>query len=236
MSIRFLHRVKSRLKRMLPKPVYLEGADHWNDVGPNQFEYLKQKGLRPEHYLLEIPCGSFRAGRFLVDYLDKGHYYGADGSASSIDAGIKHVLQPKGLMAKEPAIKVLRLTPEGTDFHALFGRAFDYIWVHALFDHIPHDTIRRCLRDFAEVLQPNGRIYATIFLNPHGDEFQEPMVRPRDGRMEGAVVTFPDREYWHHTVSFFEDAVAAIPSLALEGCFFDYPHPLGLRMLSFRKR
>jgi hypothetical protein len=40
---------------------------HWHDVGRLQFETLVGLGLRPEHTLLDMPCGSFRAGRFFAE-------------------------------------------------------------------------------------------------------------------------------------------------------------------------
>jgi hypothetical protein len=49
-------------------------------------------------------------------------------------------------------------------------------------------------------------------------------------------VTHPDREYWHHTLDFFQDIVTAIPQFDLDACLFDYSHPLGLRLLRFCKR
>ncbi len=80
-----------------------------------------------------------------------------------------------------------------------------------------------------------GRLYATIFLNPHGPDFLEPIIHPRNGSLQGAIVTFPDREYWHHTLEFFEGIVNEIPELQLDACLYDYPHPLGLRVLRFIK-
>ena len=217
---------------------WLEGQDHnhWDEVGRAQYDYLVCHGLKPSHTLLDLPCGSFRAGRFLIDYLDSGKYFGVDASQKAVDSGRERVLEPKGLLQKTPTIKVSRLTEQHQDFGALLGcRAFDYVWVHALFDHIPHDVIRTSLLDMADVVKPGGRIFATIFLNPHGPEFREPMIRPRHGSIQDGVVTFPDREYWHHTVDFFRDCIRGHPTLRLDGCFFDYEHPLGLRMLRFTR-
>ncbi len=213
-----------------------EGIDHWDEVGRAQFDYLCKEGLQPHHYMLDVPCGSFRAGRFFIDYLSEGHYFGADREQKHIDIGIDQVLTSQGLLAKRPDIRTLEFTADAKDLAKLFGRRFDFIWVHALFDHIPHDVIRYCLRDLSAILEPGARLYATIFLNPHGPQFLEPMVRPRNGSLERAVVTFPDREFWHHTLDFFEQAVRECPGLKLDACLYDYPHPLGLRMLRFVKQ
>src|SRR5881275_1842689 len=67
---------------------------HWDDVGRLQFETLVALGLRPEHRLLDMPCGSFRAGRFFADYLEPGNYIGVDADAELIDAGRKQLGRP----------------------------------------------------------------------------------------------------------------------------------------------
>jgi D-alanyl-lipoteichoic acid acyltransferase DltB (MBOAT superfamily) len=46
----------------------------WDVMGKLQFDFLKANGLMPEHSFLDIACGSFRAGRFLIDYLECGNY------------------------------------------------------------------------------------------------------------------------------------------------------------------
>jgi SAM-dependent methyltransferase len=214
----------------------LEGGDHWEDVGRLQFEFLLREGLRPEHYVLDVACGSFRSGRFLIDYLAPGHYFAFDRDRQHLNAGMKHVLKPSGLLKKRPQVRVLELTDGPTGLaDVLDYAAFDYVWAHALFDHIPPAMIRRCLREFAAVLAPGGRCYATIFLNRQGAGFLGPLVWPRNGSYERAVVTYPDREYWHHTLNFFEEAVADIHDFELEACLTDYPHPLGLSMLRFTR-
>jgi len=185
--------------------------------------------LRPEHYLLDVACGSFRAGRFFIEYLLPSHYYGFDGDCELIKQGIKHVLKPAGLLAKKPVIHCIKLTPEPLDFMKLFKRKFDYIWIHALFDHIPPDVVRATLIGLSKVLASTGYIYATIFLNPD-PSYTGSILHLRDGSIEGAVVSYPDREYYHYTLEFFK----AIDCLVIESCIDNYPHPLGLKMLKLK--
>jgi SAM-dependent methyltransferase len=218
---------RNRLRRST-----LKESTNWEDVGRMQFEFLLREGLQPHHHLLDIGCGSFRGGRFVIDYLQEGHYFGIDREAQHLEAGMKHVLKPANLTAKKPNIRVVELSAEPKDFREMLGHSrFDYIWIHAVFDHIPPDCIQRSLYDLAKVLGIPGRMYATFFLNPHGPEFREPIIHPRNGSLKGAVVTYPDREYWHHTIEFFEGVVSGIPGLKLDACLYDYPHPLGLRVL-----
>ena len=229
--------LRDAVAKLRANPRFLEGADHWDDVGPTQFAYLKKEGLLPSHHLLDVACGSFRSGRFFIEYLDPGHYCGIDQSEYAIRMGIRHVLRPMHLTIKHPRLYRAALSTESLRPVQLFGGTrFDFIWAHALYDHIDHDTIQQSLRDFADVLVPGGRLFATIFLNSHGEDFQEPIRWARNGDVEKGVTTYPDKEYWHHTVGFFQKATAAVPSLDFLGCFEDYRHPLGLSMLKFRRR
>ncbi|MBI4770996.1 MAG: hypothetical protein HY784_11465 [Chloroflexi bacterium] len=109
------------------------------------------------------------------------------------------------------------------------------IWAHALFDHIPPETIRATLIGLAPLLAPTGSLYATIFLNPHGPDFREPIFHQRDGKDEGGIVTYPDKEYWHHTLAFFQNVGEYAAGLRFAECLQNYRHPLGLKVLRFQR-
>jgi len=69
----------------------------WNEIGTLQFEYLKSKGLKPAHKLLDVGCGSLRGGVHFVSYLNSHNYYGFDLNASLIEAGINIEIANLGL-------------------------------------------------------------------------------------------------------------------------------------------
>ena len=55
------------------------GPTHQYDlIGAAQFALLYALGLREHHRLLDIGCGSLRAGRMLISYLAPGGYTGVD--------------------------------------------------------------------------------------------------------------------------------------------------------------
>lgn len=230
--LRFFTFIKQLLDRKIA--AQLEGGYAW-EIGRIQFDYLLKEGLNPEHKLLDLPCGSFRAGHLLINYLSEHNYYGIDGSKKNIDNGIKYVLTPAKLILKHPSVYVVKLCSEPVNFLDITKTKFDYIWCHALFDHIPHQTIKQLLADLSKIMLPQSYLYATIFLNPHGPAFMEPIIRPWNDSFKKAVVTFPDKEYYHHTLQFFEETISEIPELKLEDCLLDYPHPLGLRILKFKR-
>lgn len=56
----------------------------WNEVGDLWIRVLVDQGLPPEHYLLNVNCGSLRSVQYL-GYLDEGHHYGVDPAIQHID-------------------------------------------------------------------------------------------------------------------------------------------------------
>ena len=78
----------------------------WDEMGQTQLDFLVSQGLTPEQRFLDVGCGSFRAGRFLVRHLDPGNYYGIDISADVIETGYRVELDddaPGPVAAGEPA-------------------------------------------------------------------------------------------------------------------------------------
>lgn len=57
---------------------YVGPADQYDLIGAAQFALLYALGLREYHRLLDIGCGSLRAGRMLISYLNSGGYTGVE--------------------------------------------------------------------------------------------------------------------------------------------------------------
>src|SRR5581483_9942228 len=66
--------------------------DRYDFMGASQFGLLFTMGLRDYHTLLDFGCGSLRAGRLLIPYLRRGHYYGIDPNRWLVEDGIKREL------------------------------------------------------------------------------------------------------------------------------------------------
>src|SRR5579859_2289209 len=74
------------------------GDDHYRAyVGPPRdydlisaitFNLLTSAGLRQQHRLLDIGCGSLRSGRLFIPYLDAGNYVGVEPNAWLVQDGI----------------------------------------------------------------------------------------------------------------------------------------------------
>ncbi|SRR6266545_34633 len=128
----------------------------WEPIGRRQFEFLVEQGLQPHHHLVDIGCGSLRAGVHFVRYLEAGHYHGLDIDPRLIAGGWKE-LRAEGLVDREPVLLVddaFRL--------ARFGRQFDLALAQSVFTHLPVNPIVRCLREVEKALVPGGRFFATF--------------------------------------------------------------------------
>ena len=81
-----------------------------------------------------------------------------------------------------------------------------------------------------EAATATPRFFATFFLT---DTPEEPKRWLRYGSDEGAIVTFPDKEYWHHSRPFVEDAASDAGARVV--AWHDYEHPLGLTLVEFER-
>ncbi|UCM91825.1 class I SAM-dependent methyltransferase [Streptomyces marincola] len=136
----------------------------WRALGEMQFTYLTAHGLRPEHRMLDIGCGNLRAGRWFIDYLGPGAYYGIDISPDIL-VSAKHTLVAYGLQDKVPHLTPTRdLT---LDF--LPDAYFDVVHAHSVFSHSPLSVIDECLAHVGRVMAP-GAFFDFTFDRTEGRE------------------------------------------------------------------
>lgn len=197
----------------------------WDTVGPLQYNYLLKEELKPEHKLLDVCCGSFRVGRFLINYLEKNNYFGFDANSQLIDAGIKNVLsQLDNLNEKidfSTQIKTLRIDDNLIDYANIYDK-MDYIWIHAVADHIQPEIFLKHLCEMSKIMHNSTKMYVTIFL----DEDDVEVIS------RGWGTTFKNKEYWHHTINSIEKNIGNV--LELKEVDKNYNHPLGLVMLKLQ--
>lgn|GEM_PF-2242926 len=159
----------------------------WDELGPFQLEALIGIGLEPHHRLLDAGCGSLRAGRHIVDYLDPGHYFGTDLNESLLDAGWANELTPDQ-QARLPRSNLA--TASVTD-PVPFSETFDYALAFSLFSHLPGPICEDGLARVARSLRPGGVFMATFFLTD-GD-----INTPREQTYR--IHSYPDRDPFHFT-------------------------------------
>lgn len=170
-------------------------------ISAMQFNLLTFLGLREYHCLLDIGCGSLRAGRLFIPYLLPQHYYGIEPESWLVEEGIRNELGQELIQIKKPTF----LYDFNFDLKA-FKQNFDYIVAQSIFSHASDTQIRKCLQEVAGCLKPEG-IFVATFIEGNEDYTGSTWVYP------GCV------EYTEN----FMKTVANEVNLNFE--IIDWPHP-----------
>lgn len=165
----------------------------WEEIGRLQFDFLLKEGLKPEHYFLDVGCGSLRGGAHFIAYLKPGHYFGIDKDKRLLEAGKDIELKRYKIENKNSHL----LKMDDFAFESL-NQKFDYALAQSLFTHLPLNSIIRCIVNVDKVLVKGGRFYATFVENPKGKSNLEP-IRHQDGAM-----TYFDKDVFHYDFKTFE--------------------------------
>ncbi|MDH3520354.1 MAG: class I SAM-dependent methyltransferase, partial [Myxococcales bacterium] len=123
-----------------------------------QIEFLEREGLRPQHQLLDIGCGTLRGGIPLIAYLEKGHYTGVDVREEALAEGRKE-LRGAGLCEKEP--RLLAVNDLGS---LALAQKFDVVWAFSVFFHMDDAILESCMAFVARHLTDTGALYANVNL------------------------------------------------------------------------
>lgn len=197
-------------------------VEEWEQHGQAQFDYLKSKGLKPQHTFLDIGCGPLRGGIQFIRYLDAGNYYGVEKNAEVLETARDVELPRYGLVDKQPRLRA----DESFDFQA-FGQDFDFAWAQSVFTHLPVNSIVRCLMNVEQVLKPGGKFFATFYENERGKRNLEPI------RQSPQVVSYFDQDSYHYDVGTFE-WICAGTSLGVE-YLGGWNNPRNQKVLLFKK-
>lgn len=132
--------------------------DYFDYASAIQFNLLTTLGLREHHKILDIGCGSLRAGRLLIPYLRPGHYFGLEPHDWLIQEGISQELGQSAIDLKRPNFS------HDTDFTlTTFGEKFDFLIAQSIFSHTPQSQMRRCFAEASKVMTPDSIFVASFF-------------------------------------------------------------------------
>lgn len=177
------------------------GPLHLYDVvGAMQFCRLIELGLRDTHKLLDVGCGSLRAGRLFIAYLLPHGYCGIEPVADRVLAGLRAEVGEGILAVKHPRFLYI------DDFDAgPFRTKFDYALCHSVFTHVCANSVGLCLKHVAQVLKPDGTLAATYVVGKQIHKDDSPgylgMTHYPHERIEelaDAATLTVERQDWSH--------------------------------------
>ncbi len=147
-------------------------SETYDLISATQFNLLTFLDLREDHYLLDIGCGSLRAGKLFIPFLLPGRYHGIEPEQWLIDEGIRNELGKDMLGVKKPVFN-----NDDNFTLSVFEKKFDYILAHSIFSHASERQISRCLSEARKVMRPTSLFIATFAKgddNYSGDEWVYP--------------------------------------------------------------
>lgn len=195
----------------------------WEELGSLQLEFLKSQGLLPEHRLIDIGAGSFRAGVKIIPYLNSGHYFATDASLALLEAGYREEIVKAGLASRFPSWNYV----VNRDFSlANFGQIFNFGIAQSVFTHMPISRLADCLNAIAPCFLVGGVFFVTVFLVSEADE--EKSVQ----QAAGGIITSAFRDPFHTTPTALHLVTAQAPGWR---CVIigDWGHPRNQKMASF---
>ena len=196
----------------------------WDEVGQLQLDFLVAQGLMPHHRLLDIGCGSLRAGVKLVRYLDAGHFAGSDLNESLLTAGYDIELAKEGLTDKLPRSN---LAADGEFDFSWCPMRFDFALAQSVFTSLPLNFLRICLERLANFVVPGGRFFVSVFEIPDDHPTHMPFRHP------SGIVTHGAKEPYHYRYGDMEFCCRALPWRPVN--MGQWGHPLSVRMVQFQK-
>ena len=139
---------------------YVGPPGQYDLMGAMQFGLLITLGLRDHHRVLDFGCGSLRAGRLLISYLNRGNYCGLEPNSWLIEDAIERQVGRDQVAIKWPQFHA------HDDFRAdRCGSDFDFILAQSVFSHAGADIVERALEGVRRALAPTGLALAT-FIHP----------------------------------------------------------------------
>jgi len=169
------------------------GDDHYRAwVGPPenydllsalQFNLLTHLGLRDYHQLLDVGCGSLRAGRLFIPYLLPGSYFGIEPEPWLIEEGVERELGQDLIRIKQPRFDHNR----EFDF-SVFTERFDFILAQSVLTHAGRAQIHACFSSVKKVLAPEG-VFAVTYIPGKTDHPDDEWVYPGVTRFTSQFMT-----------------------------------------------
>ncbi len=170
----------------------------WSEEGRWTYDFLRDAGLTPDQYVLEVGCGSLASASLLLRYMHRGHYWGFEKDMALYVAGVQVELPRAGVWAEWGHFLV-------NDEFDLSGspHEFDIAIAPSFFRRLTLNRVGRCVAGVLRKLRPGGRFFAAFAENPDPADF-DPIVAADGAR------TYSDREPFHYTYGMLAAIVESL--------------------------
>ena len=128
-----------------------------------QIKFLKDMGLLPEDYLLDIGCGTLVGGIPIISYLEKCHYYGIEKRPDVLEEARKELLASK-LTHKMPVLLSEDISSVNLD------KKFNFMWAYAVLIHLKNEILEDCFAFVSSHLSKQGKFYANVNIGNKKDD------------------------------------------------------------------
>lgn len=187
----------------------------WDVMGQLQLNFLVKNNLKPNDKLLDIACGSFRAGRLFIEYLEDSNYYGIDQDSNLVEQGRKREINH--LLEKKPNL----LINDQFEFHK-FGIKFDFMIAQSLWTHLDLNTIIKCLININKSLKQNGKCFVTFFEN--GNILELDKIKQVEG-----LYSYIDSDPFHYS---FDTLKNLVQQVGMKATYIgDWHHPRNQKIM-----
>jgi SAM-dependent methyltransferase len=182
---------------------YVGPPSQYDFMGASQFRLLCALGLRETHELLDFGCGSLRAGRLFIPYLNRRKYSAIEPNAWLIEDAIHKEIGNDMIRLKAPVF-----SHDGSfECKEFPGNAFDYVLAQSVFSHTGTDLMARTMASFRRVIRPDGLLVCTFMHTEEGlrERSQEGWVYPKCVRYCKDTISklFSDHEFYHQSIPWY---------------------------------
>lgn len=139
---------------------YVGPPKDYDLVSAMVFNLLTCLGLRQDHIVLDIGCGSLRNGRLLIPYLNRDKYIGIEPNKWLVDDGVKNEIGKTLVKIKRP---IFSYSDSMKDFNQPLG--VDYAFAQSIFSHTGLDLLDKWLSEVSHHLKKDGVLLATFLVD-----------------------------------------------------------------------
>ncbi|MBT3724046.1 MAG: class I SAM-dependent methyltransferase [Gammaproteobacteria bacterium] len=133
------------------------GTYRFEKTGRTQLEALLRNGLNPWDKFLDIGCGAFCGGYWVMHFLNEGGYHGIEPNVDMFNGGLSYILEPGLVELKKP-----RFNHNDQYDISVFDTKFDYLFAQSIWTHAGKKDIEKMLNGFKKYGNDNARFLTTV--------------------------------------------------------------------------